>query len=73
MSRLEGGMERSTGTSRLPTIKVRIPKPLLAAVAEHGRLIGDTRTAAVRDLLVAALTARGLWPPERVRTQPDPT
>lgn len=54
---------------RLPLVRARVPRPLLAAVEASARVSGQSLSAALRELLTAALTQRGEWPP-RAATRP---
>ncbi|MBM4369647.1 MAG: hypothetical protein FJ102_25785 [Deltaproteobacteria bacterium] len=53
----------SSNTIRLPTLRARVPRPMLAAVERAAVASGTTVSAAARELLALALAQRGLWPP----------
>lgn len=52
---------------RQPPIRARVPRPMLLVLDEAARRAGMRRSALVRELLVQALTWRGLWPPSEPR------
>jgi len=54
-------------THRQPPIRARVPRPMLLVLDEAARRAGMRRSALVRELLVLALTSRGLWPPSDPR------
>ncbi len=58
-------MERVNTEDCPAVVKARLPRPMLAALDAAADLSGMSRAAALRDVLVAGLTARGLWPPPR--------
>lgn len=49
---------------RLPTLRIRLPAPLLVAIAATAKQTGQTTSAAARELLIVGLTSRGQWPPK---------
>lgn len=49
--------------ARQPTIRARVPAPLLRAVDEAAERAGQRRSTLVRELLTLGLAERGLWPP----------
>lgn len=49
---------------RLPTLRARVPRPMLAAVERTAHASGISVSAALRELLAHALAGRGLWPPD---------
>ena len=48
---------------RLPTLRIRVPAPMLDALDATAAACGTTRSMVGRELLLTALTARGMWPP----------
>ena len=46
-----------------PSIRARLPAPMLEAVDIAAALSGMNRSSMIRELLAAGLTRRGLWPP----------
>lgn len=48
---------------RQPTIRARVPRPMLDRVDEAARHAGMSRSALIRELLALGLAQRGLWPP----------
>jgi hypothetical protein len=46
-------------------LRARVPRPLIEAVDSLAQRCGVSRSTAIRDLLVAGLTVRGEWPPQR--------
>ena len=50
-------------TSRQPSLRARLPHPMLQAVDLAARRAGMSRSAVVRELLSLGLAQRGLWPP----------
>lgn len=48
---------------RFLVLRARVPVPLLSAVEAAASSMGTTVSAAVRELVIAALSARGQWPP----------
>lgn len=49
---------------RMPVLRARAPQPLLDALDRAAALTGQSRSAALRELLTGALGDRGLWPPQ---------
>lgn len=54
-------MQRADSPPR--PLSVMFPAPMIAGVDAFARRCGVRRSAAFRELVTAALTERGLWPP----------
>lgn len=50
-------------TSWQPSLRARVPLPMLRAVDLAARRAGMSRSAVIRELLTLGLAQRGLWPP----------
>lgn len=53
----------STTSDNPPSIRARIPAPMLAAVDIAAERAGMNRSSMVRELIAMGLARRGLWPP----------
>ena len=53
-----------TDDPRMPALRLRAPQPLIDAVDRAAEQTGQSRSAALRELLMSALADRGLWPPQ---------
>lgn len=48
---------------RLPMLTFRVPRPMSNALRGYARRTGSSVSAAMRELLIRALTEHGMWPP----------
>ena len=53
----------TTTEGRQPSLRARVPRPMLRAVDLAARNAGMNRSAVVRELIALGLAQRGLWPP----------
>ena len=49
--------------ARMPLVRLRMPETLLLTINETANECGMTRSAVMRELIVASLTERKRWPP----------
>lgn len=55
-------MDAETPT-HMPHVAARVPRPVVKAIDTLSEQLGMSRSRVVCDLLIAALSERGLWPP----------
>ncbi len=63
-------MDETIEDHRQPTLRARVPEPMMLAVDATAAACGTTRSTAVRELLIFALSSRGLWPPREAAAAP---
>ncbi len=51
--------------ARMPLVRLRMPEALLITIDETAHECGMTRSAVLRELIVASLTVRNRWPRDR--------